>query len=479
MVLENLEPKKVFQFFEELTRIPHGSGNTAAASDWAVRFARERGLRHRRDEMGNVVIWKNASPGYEDHPAVILQGHLDMVCVQEVGMDHDFEKDPLELEVEDGWVQAKGTTLGGDDGIAVAMAMAVMDDDSIPHPPIEAVFTVDEEIGLLGANGLDCSDLEGRRLINLDSEAEGILTVSCAGGSRCGLQASFPVKRTSGIVCEVLVSGLPGGHSGAEIHQNYANANRLLAQCLTEVPDLRLISLYGGKQDNAIPDYAKAVFHLPRGKSEDVPQKIYEAFRVANAAYNTPDSAEPTCGVSFEYPHILPESLSVEDSRKVLELIQAMPNGVQAMSQDIPGLVQTSLNLGIMRLKDGKLSLTSSVRSSVAAEKEELCGRLEKLAEAYGGRFSRRGDYPPWEYRKDSPLRGVMTGVYKRMTGREMTVEAIHAGLECGLFAGKMDGLDAVSMGPDMRDIHSAREKLSVSSVQRVWAYLLEVLKEL
>ena len=478
-VLANLEPKSVFRFFEELTRIPHGSGNTAAASDWAVRFAEERGLRHRRDEMGNVVIWKSASPGYEDHPAVILQGHLDMVCVQEVGMDHDFEKDPLELEIEDDWVQAKGTTLGGDNGIAVAMAMALMDDDSIPHPPIEAVFTVDEEIGLLGANGLDCSDLEGRRLINLDSEAEGILTVSCAGGSRCDLKASFPISRTSGIVCEVLVSGLPGGHSGAEIHQNYANANRLLAQSLMDVPNLRLISLYGGKQDNAIPNYAKAVFHLPRDGSKDVAEKVYAAFAAANAAYHTPDSAEPTCGVSFEYPHILPESLSIEDSRKVLELILAMPNGVQAMSEDIPGLVQTSLNLGIMRLKDGNLKLSSSVRSSVAAEKEELCQKLKTLADRYGAEFSRRGDYPPWEYRKESPLRDVMTSVYKRMMDKEMKVEAIHAGLECGLFAGKMDSLDAVSMGPDMRDIHSTRERLSISSVQRTWAYLLEVLREL
>ena len=478
-VLANLEPKSVFRFFEELTRIPHGSGNTAAASDWAADFARERGLRYRRDELGNVVIWKDASPGYEDHPAVILQGHLDMVCVQETGMDHDFEKDPLELEIDGDWVRAKGTTLGGDNGIAIAMAMALMDDAGIPHPPIEAVFTVDEETGLLGANGLDCSDLTGRRLINLDSEAEGVLTVSCAGGSRCDLKVSYPVERTSGTVCEVLVSGLPGGHSGAEIHQNYANANRLLAQSLLEVPGLRLISLYGGKQDNAIPNSARAVLQLPRETSTDIAQKIYDAFYAANAACNTPDSAEPTCGVSFAYPHILPGSLSIEDSRKVLELILAMPNGVQAMSRDIPGLVQTSLNLGILRLEEGNLKLSSSVRSSVAAEKEELCGRLEELAGRYGGSFSRRGDYPPWEFRKESPLRDVMTRVYQEMTGGEMTVEAIHAGLECGLFAGKLDGLDAVSIGPDLVDIHSTREKMSISSVRRTWAYLCAVLREL
>ena len=478
-VLANLEPKSVFRFFEELAGIPHGSGNTAAASEWAANFARERGLRYRKDGLGNVVIWKDASPGCEDHPAVILQGHLDMVCVQETGMDHNFEKDPLKLEVDGDWIKARGTTLGGDDGAAVAMMLALLDDNAVPHPPLEAVFTVDEEIGLLGANGLDCSDLKGRRLINLDSEAEGILTVSCAGGSRCDLKASFPVNRTSGFVCEVLISGLPGGHSGAEIHQNYANANRLLAQSLADVPGLRLISLYGGKQDNAIPNCAKAVFELPQGTSTDVAEKIYKAFEAANAAYHTPDGAEPACGVSFEYPHILPESLSVEDSRKVLDLILAMPNGVQAMSGDILGLVQTSLNLGILRLADGKLSLTSSVRSSVAAEKEALCQKLKELADQYGCSFSRRGDYPPWEYRKESLLRDVMTGVYRKMTGKEMKVEAIHAGLECGLFAGKMEGLDAVSMGPDMRDIHSPRERLSVSSVRRTWDYLLAVLAQL
>lgn len=478
-VLASLEPKGVFRFFEELTRVPHGSGNTAAASGWAADFARERGLRHRRDGLGNVIIWKDASPGYEDHPTVILQGHLDMVCVQESGLDHDFEKDPLELEIDGDWVKARGTTLGGDDGAAVALIMALMDDDSIAHPPLEAVFTVDEEIGLLGAAGLDCSDLRGRKLINLDSEDEGILTVSCAGGARCDLKLSLPVTRTPGRVCEVLISGLPGGHSGTEIHQNYANADRLLARCLTELPDLRLISLRGGRQDNAIPNSAQAVFLLPPDQADAAAKKVYEAFQTANAACNTPGSAEPSCGFSFAYPHIVPESLSVEDSRKALDLILAMPNGVQTMSQDIPGLVQTSLNLGIMHLEDGSLSLTSSVRSSVAAEKEALCRQLERLAEQYGGSFSTRGDYPPWEYRKDSPLRDTMTRVYRRMTGKEMKVEAIHAGLECGLFAGKLPGLDAVSIGPDMRDIHSARERLSISSVQRTWAYVKEVLRQL
>ncbi|MCI8878628.1 MAG: aminoacyl-histidine dipeptidase [Oscillospiraceae bacterium] len=478
-VLSALEPKSVFHFFEELSRIPRESGNMEAVSDWAVDFAKERGLRRCQDTLGNVIIWKDASPGYEDHPAVILQGHLDMVCVQEPGSEHDFEKDPLDLYIDGDWVKARGTTLGGDNGIAVAMILALLDDSTLAHPPIEAVFTVDEEVGLLGAKELDCSQLSGRKLINIDSEEEGVITAGCAGGARCDLKLSLPVERKSGIICEVLVSGLPGGHSGAEIHKNYANANRLLAQSLLDVPGLRLVSLEGGKQDNAIPNSARAVVHLPRETSNNVAMQIYAAFDAANAPFNTPDNAEPTCGVSFEYPHILPESLSPEDSRKVLELILAAPNGVQAMSQDIPGLVQTSLNLGILRLEGGKLRLSWSVRSSVAAEKEELIGALQALAERNGGSFDRRGDYPAWEFRKDSPLRKTMVQVFRELSGGEPKVEAIHAGLECGLFAGKLEGLDAVSIGPDMRDIHSPREKLSVSSVGRTWAYLTAVLARL
>ena len=267
-VLANLEPKSVLRFFEELCAIPHGSGNTAAASDWAVDFAKTRGLRYRRDEAGNVVIWKDASPGYEDHPAVMLQGHLDMVCVAEAGVDHDFTKDGLELAVDGDWIRARGTTLGGDDGIAVAMAMAVLDDDAIPHPPLEAVFTVDEEIGLLGATALDCSDLKSKYLLNIDSEAEGILTVGCAGGARCDLHIPLPAEAASGDVFTLSVSGLPGGHSGAEIHKNIPNANRVLARCLTSLPGVRLISLHGGEQDNAIPGQAEARVLLPAGGAD-------------------------------------------------------------------------------------------------------------------------------------------------------------------------------------------------------------------
>ena len=466
MALENLEPKKVFRFFEELTRIPHESGHTAAVSAWVEDFAKSRGLRCRKDELGNVIIWKDASPGYEDHPAVILQGHVDMVCVKDPGVEHDFSCDPLKLALNGDWLEAEGTSLGGDDGAAVAIMMALLDSDGIPHPPVEAVFTVDEEIGLLGASGLDCGDLQGRMLINLDSEAEGVLTVGCAGGARCDYDLKLPTEPASGKLCTLDLSGLPGGHSGTEIHKNIPNANRVLAACLSKIPEVRLVSLCGGKQDNAIPDQAKAVFVLPEEQADRVLADIHEVKSGANCSYTWTD-------------HAPVDALSVENSCKAIDLILSAPNGVQKMEPDLPGQVRTSLNLGILRLDDGKLRLTWSVRSSAAAEKEELVETLKALADGCGASFGRRGDYPAWEYRPKSHLRDTMVRVYKEQTGRDAVVETIHAGLECGLFSEKMSGLDAVSIGPDMRDIHSPRERLSVSSVQRTWKYLLAVLAEL
>ncbi len=465
-VLSHLEPGNVFRFFEELSRIPRESGHTDAVSAWVEDFARARGLRCRRDELGNVVIRKDASPGYEGHPAVILQGHTDMVCVQAPGTDHDFEKDPLTLVLDGDWLRAEDTTLGGDDGAAVAMMLALLDDDAIPHPPIEAVFTVDEEIGLLGAAGLDCSDLEGRMLINLDSEDEGVLTVGCAGGARCDLTLSLPLHPASGKLCTLELTGLPGGHSGAEIHKNIPNANRVLAQCLQALPDARLVSLYGGEQDNAIPDRARAVFVLPEDQTENAPEKFHEL------------TSGAACSFTWA-GHAPADALSPEDTRRAVSLILSAPNGVQAMEPDLPGQVRTSLNLGILRLEEGKLRLTWSVRSSAGAEKEKLIGALKALADGCGGTFSRRGDYPAWEYRPASRLRDVMVRVYRERTGKEPVVETIHAGLECGLLAQKLPGLDAVSIGPDMRDIHSPRERLSIPSVRRTWEYLLAVLAQL
>ncbi len=480
-VLSGLEPEKVFHYFEALSAIPRGSGNTEAATQWCLDFAKERGLPCRRDQAGNVVIWKKASSGYEDHPAVILQGHLDMVCVSDAGVDHDFTKDGLELYVDGDWVKARGTTLGGDNGIAVAMALAVLDDDTIPHPPIEAVFTTDEEIGLLGAVALDCSDLQGHCLINLDSEDEGVLTVSCAGGARCDIFGSLPMEESQGLRCVLTVSGLQGGHSGIEIGTGRANASKLLGRCLDQLSTaapVRLVSVHGGLQDNAIPKEAESVLVIAPGDAEAL-SAVTAAF--SQAAAQEYAGIESSLSVTLNVGDAVKmNTLTVSDTKRFIGLICDYPNGVLAMSQDIPGLVQTSLNLGILRLEGtGDYMLSSSIRSSVDAEKAAMSRDLQALAARFGGTFGQRGDYPAWEYRHDSPLRDTMVRVFRQQYGREPVVEAIHAGLECGIFAGKLEGLDAVSLGPDMPEVHSTRERLSISSTRRTWEYLLAVLKEL
>ncbi len=478
-VLAGLQPERVYRFFEELCQLPHESHKTAAASDWAERFAKERGLKHRRDEAGNVIIWKNASAGYEDHSPVILQGHLDMVCVKENGVEHDFDTEPLDLYIEDGYIKARGTSLGGDDGVAVAFALAVLDDDTLVHPPIEVVLTTDEEVGLLGAVALDCSDLKGHTLINIDSEAEGLLTVSCAGGARCDISREYPTEDAAGAVCTLTVDGLMGGHSGVEIHKGLANANKILAaalQKLAQSSELRLVSIVGGLQDNAIPKEATAKFVLPEADAEAAAATVAETAAAFQSEFAAVD---PGLQLTLQVQPGSAAALSQADSASFIQLLCDYPNGVLAMSQDIEGLVQTSLNLGILRLENGACQLSSSIRSSIGAEKAALSDRLETLAKQYSATFGQRGGYPAWEYRKDSPLRDTMVRIYKEQYGQEPAVAAIHAGLECGILASKIADLDAVSIGPDICDVHSTRERLGIESTQRVWNYLVAVLAAL
>ncbi len=472
-VLAGLRPERVFHFFEEMTRIPHGSGNTRAVSDWAANFARERNLRFAQDGAGNVAIWKDASPGMEDRPTVILQGHLDMVCVRDPGVDHDFTRDPLSLAVEDGCVRAGGTTLGADDGIAVAMAMAVLEDDSLVHPPLAALFTVDEEIGMLGAAKLDIPDLTGSYLLNMDSEGEGVLTVGCAGGMRCQLSLHMSTAPVEGTVCTLRLTGLSGGHSGALIHRGLGNASRLMAQCLEALGCPSLVSLAAGEQDNAIPDAATAVVVLPEGRAEEC-KAAAEAW-VREARTRCPN--DPGLALTVESAPGRAEAVSSPDCRRMAELILALPDGVQAMSRDLPGQVETSLNLGITRMENGQLLLASLLRSSVLGSLRALGETVRTVAGRFDAAFSTEGCYPPWEYRQDSHLRDTMVAVYRALYGEEPKVETIHAGLECGVLVSKLPGLDAVSFGPNMYDIHSPRERLEIASVQRTWNYLLEILK--
>ena len=475
--LAGLEPASVFAYFEEICSIPHGSRNTKLISDYLVNFAKEHGLRYIQDEANNVILFQEASSGMEDHAPVILQGHMDMVCEKDASCPIDMDKEGLDVTHDDRFVFAKGTTLGGDDGIALAYALAILADKSIPHPPLEVIITVDEEIGMLGADVIDLSMLKGRQLINLDSEDEGIFTVSCAGGARGTI--SLPVHRRAvyGPCVRLTVEGLRGGHSGVDIHKNRANANKVMGEFLSRVQKLMplcITKMSGGSKDNVITHSCQVTL-VAMGM---YPEKINEvAQQLENEIREQYD--EPNVKIYGDDVDALGgNALTTEDTAKVIALLCAAPNGVQAWSQDIEGLVQTSLNLGVVRLDD-QLHMTFAVRSSVNQEKRDLLARLRELAEFNGAGYSEVGDYPAWEYKKDSVLRDTMVGVFTRMYGKEPQVVAIHAGLECGLLSDKLPGLDCVSIGPVMHDIHTSREKLDIASTRRTWEFLLEVLKAL
>lgn len=472
-VLEHLEPARVFSFFEQLCAIPHGSGNTKAISDYLVAFAKARGLEHYQDELNNVIIIREASEGYENAPAVILQGHMDMVCAQAPDCTKDMAVEGLDLAVDGDTVYAKGTSLGADDGVAVAMALAVLDDDSLRHPRVEAVFTVDEETGMFGAVGLDVSPLRGRTMINIDSETEGEFIVSCAGGNmtRC----MIPVSRAafSGTGLRIAVEGLTGGHSGVEIDRGRGNANMLLGRILwaaAKKTALRIVEVAGGQKDNAIPTDASALIVAEDGDAvkavvAEMDGIIRSELRVTDPGARV-SAEESACGLPMD----------AASTDKVICLLTCAPNGVQAMSADIPGLVQTSLNLGVLTTSEAQVYAGFCVRSSVDSQKQMLVERLQALTAQLGGTVEVSGDYPGWAYLAESPLRDTMVQVFTEQYGHAPVVQAIHAGVECGLFAGKLPGLDCVCIGPDLTDIHTCNERLHIASLQRTWALVTEVL---
>lgn len=478
-VLSDLEPREVFAWFERLCAIPHGSHHAKAISDYLVAFARERGLACRQDAANNVVIRKAASAGYENAPVVMLQGHIDMVCEKDADCGKDMETEGLDLFVDGDVIGARGTTLGGDDGIAVAMALAILDSSEIAHPALEAVFTVDEEIGMEGAQGLDFSQLSARRMLNIDSEDEGIFTVSCAGGASANVSVGLTMAPNAAPCVKLTVSGLIGGHSGQEINKGRANANILLGRVLDALVQklpVRLVSAAGGRKDNAIPNAAEAVLALAEGDLPAAKQIVSACTADLRKEYAV---ADPGVTVTLEKAAVCPQALTEEATLRVVRYLLLVPNGIAAMSMDIPGLVQTSCNLGIFHVADGVLTAVSSVRSSVASQKQMLLARFAALSQLLGGSLQVTGAYPAWEYRRESVLREKMAAVYEQQTGKAPKIEAIHAGLECGLFAGQLPGLDCVSFGPDLVDIHTAREKMSISSVQRTWKFLLGVLEAL
>lgn len=476
-ILEQYGPKEALHYFEEIAAIPHGSGNVKAISDYCVAFGKAHNLEVHQDELYNVILAKDATPGYEDVDPIIIQGHLDMVCEKTLDSKIDFMKDGLDLQTDGEWIWANGTTLGGDDGIAIAFGLAILASDTLQHPRIEAVFTVDEEIGLLGAAAIDLSMLQGKKMINIDSEEEGIITVSCAGG--LSLEGTIPMefKEKRGVCLDVAVTGLLGGHSGVEIHKEHGNSNQIMGRVLYEIGkevDFKIVTMEGGSKDNAIPRHTTASVLV---KAKDVTafkNAVEKQSAILAHEYQTSDpDVKVTCDVKKE---MTMNVLKKESQKILLNALMNLPNGVQSWSMDIKGLVETSLNMGIMRLDSKQLKVNFAVRSSKASAIEYLTDRTTAMIESMGGKAKVSGAYPGWEYKKDSELRDTFIKVYEELFGEEPRVEAIHAGLECGLLSGKIEGLDAVSIGPDMKDVHTYTEKLSIPSTKRTWDLVVKVL---
>lgn len=482
-VLDGLQPQRVFHFFEEISRIPHGSGNTGAISDYLKAFAEKRNLFCIQDAPGNIIIIKDASWDREEEEPYILQAHMDMVAVSAPDAKIDMKKEPLRLKVENGRIFSEGTSLGGDDGIGVAYCLAVLDEESLSLPRLEVILTVDEETGMEGATDIDLSMLRGRRMINLDQEEEGIFITSCAGGARVDVEIPMEREDAPGEAYRLIafrIAGLAGGHSGMEIGKGLGNANRLLGALLGGLSlryDIRLVRMNGGLADNAIPREAAAEV-LVRG--EDVPeilsyaeakeQKIREELREKDPGF----FLEKLCRNSTVSGAVYTRKSTAE----AFACICKLPNGVIDMSRDVEGLVETSLNLGVMSLQEDGLRLSYAVRSSVDQSRENLCRHMLQTAEQNGAKASVRNAYPGWAYRKDSPLRDSMVRIYEKMYGKAPVLEAIHAGLECGILSGKIPDLDCVSIGPDLQNVHTAEESMDIESVGRVWDYLLAVLKQ-
>lgn len=479
-ILENLEPQNVFYYFEEICKIPHGSGNTRQISDYLKAFADEHGLYCRQDELNNIIMIKEASKGYEDHEPVLLQGHMDMVAVKDADCTIDMTKDGLQLEILGDRLTAKGTSLGGDDGIAVAFALALLAGEEYRHPRIELILTVDEEVGMEGATGLTVDDLTAKRMINLDQEEEKIFITGCAGGARIDIRKKTETEQVEGVLCKLIISGLQGGHSGQEINKERGNAiclmGRLLA-ALQEKTPVYLKEVSGGTADNAIPNEVCAEIVVTEW-TEDVAAFMEEQFCGLKAEFAGKEDGLK-CELQVGAEDALIEVCNRKDSEQWIHLLNVIPHGVIANSVKMKGLVETSLNPGILNVSAVEGMVSTSVRSSNTAAKEALINQLKSLAALCNATVGIRGDYPGWDYDPDSPLREKMVTIYEEMYGVKPQIEAIHAGLECGIFQSKIPGLDCVSIGPDMQDIHTTRETLSIPSVQRVWKFLLKVLESL
>lgn len=476
-VLSELEPKAVFGFLEALCALPHAAHHTTAVSEYLVAFAQQRGLKYRWDEVDNVIIWKDAAPGYENAPTVMLQGHKDMLIEKERDSARNAEREGLELFVTGDEIGARGSAMGADDGVGVAMMLAALDDDQLLHGPMECVFTSDKEAGMQGVRTLDVSDLKAKYMINLDSLEERVFTVSCSGATR--VVGTLPVRREAfdGKVCALMVDGLTGGHSAEDIHRGRANANHLMGRVLLSLMDkteLRLLTVSGGAKDNIIPRDAAALIAV-----KDVEAAKAAAKALGAVMENEYRATENKVRVRL-FPtrsHFVP--MDEDSTRRAAAFLFCAPNGVQEMSAEVLDLVQTSLNFAQVYTEDDAVVARFMIRSSINSQAEETAGKVMTLTKALGGTAQIPTAYSAWQYRPHSQLRDVMTEAFGTVYGASPRIAAVHIGLECGILSGKMPDLDCISIGPDVVNVHTPRERVHIGSAWRTWQLLKETLRRL
>ena len=478
-VLAGLQPQLVFKYFEEISQIPRGSGNEKEISDYLRKFGEDLGLETIQDEALNIIIRKPATKGYENAPGVVLQGHMDMVCEKNKGTNHDFTKDPLQLRIDGDYIYATDTTLGADNGIAVAMGLAVLASNDIEHPALEVLVTVDEEAGMSGAMALDGNLVKGKYILNLDSEEEGHLLVSCAGGvtALSTIPVEFKDADSSKVAYSLEIKGLLGGHSGMDIIKQRANSNKLLGRLLNLISiDFDLAKVEGGSKNNAIPRESDCVLMINPSDKETFISDVERITATFKHEFSTSDPGlEVICNETTSPSKVL----NCDSKSRVISMLNIIPNGIQTMSMDIENLVESSTNIGVLRTTDSAVTFECAVRSSVGSLKTDITNRMELLTKQLNGTLQLISDYPAWEYAKNSQLEKMCIDAYKNLTGNEPIIMALHAGLECGLLLEKMPHAEAISFGPNMYDDHTPNEHLSISSTENTWKFLLAVLKSM
>ena len=479
-VIEGLKPAKVWEHFYNVSQIPRGSGNEEAVGEYVISVAKKNNLQYKKDEFGNIVVTQPASPGFENKPTVIIQGHTDMVCEKNNDTVHDFEKDPIKLVRDGEWMKADGTTLGADNAIGFCMGLAIMDDDSIEHPAMEHLFTVDEETGLTGAEGLSTDFVKGNIMLNIDSEEEGALYIGCAGGKHTILRRKIEWENAaSGMKSvKVKIGGLSGGHSGLNIDMGLGNSIKLISRFMMNLKDkinYKLAGINAGNKHNAIPREAEAVILISANDETTLKDLATEYDTIFKDEFQFVDKA---VFVAIENVNNADKVFSDNFCKDLLSVLYSIPHGVQAMSHAIKGLVETSTNMAIVETKADIVEMLTSQRSSVATSIVDIADKVKAVGELGGFEVEQGGGYPAWQPNPDSPVLKLAIDVYKEKTGKQPEVKAIHAGLECGLIGEKFPGMDMLSFGPTIEGAHSPDERVNIEDVEKIWDFLLDLLKK-